>query len=933
MKIKEFLWGGYSMLLIALSLVGCSDYDNGFTEKQLQFIQGFKDVFGEIDHTQDWNLAEWGTVTVTTSKPSRIKIYAKNFGSYRLVGDYEDVSGTQTLNFDMIEGTTNIFVSNGQVAQKAKVGDAVTFAGTRYTYTGDESGQVEIDGKMEDIVQVEEDFTRFPFEYVKAVLDELPENGNNSDAVTNNFSYISDGPFVMYPLYANTSSSHILGIYWQDSEGHINTQHVYRTSIGETGAGGGGDEYIPNFTYDGIFLTGGYCDSKGVIINLPVGTQFGFYLEVYDPYPSSFCHCLYSEAELNSTMRGDCFNGRKATRGDLILKNGTNPNGDPVFGATFSKDIDDPNLKKTITAEFLCFEDWDTEPGPDFNDLVFTFTGAVPIIVDDNAQSWVLSCEDLGGTFDLDYNDVVLHVEHTNGHSTATVTPLAAGGTLASYVYYNDGSENGLQSLGEIHSHFGQGETESGKYTPVNVKSSVPEMTVKGQKINVSKDWHLSSFEKKSNSEMAGAMTNVDDLDNKTMGGFFIVVLPEGDKGEPDLKQNNLKYSIIQNRPERGTDAEYNVPYIICTPSTWKRPLSDGKSLTGDYRWPQEHIAMYEEEGFTGGAYHNADNLKYSFYSWIKGDEEHLETSRYWYAFPHTTDDNKTFPNTCAKNTPRVVTTDTDSDDDGLNYDDIVPLDPSLHIVAEEGKEGFYVDEDGNIQIDLSKGDIIYKKDEQGNDIEEIDKYSYSIFIVSKSGVTPTISPTSGESWSLRTYYGVSTADSYYTNYKGFKNGYHTWEMAFEYSVDKSFLDEITISQAESIQYGDDVITFKISNIKGDIYEIEDLEDKNAKDKDGKVTMWGNKYPGYFIPSDRFEGVKSITIKYSSQPNVFYVTNQISFYNSREETLVMSYDDFPVNYNGITFESILNNGLYILFQGNNPENDYKNINIYIEIEK
>ena len=139
MKIKNLISNIGAAFIVALSLVGCSDYDNGYTEEQLKFIQGFKDVFGEIDHSNDWNLAERGSVTVTTSKPSRIKIYANSFGTYKIVGDYEDVNGTQTLGFDMVEGTTDIMVSDGQSAQKVKVGDAVIFSGTRHVYTGNDS--------------------------------------------------------------------------------------------------------------------------------------------------------------------------------------------------------------------------------------------------------------------------------------------------------------------------------------------------------------------------------------------------------------------------------------------------------------------------------------------------------------------------------------------------------------------------------------------------------------------------------------------------------------------------------------------------------------------------------------------------------------------------------------------------------------------------
>ncbi len=53
-------------------------------------------------------------------------------------------------------------------------------------------------------------------------------------------------------------------------------------------------------------------------------------------------------------------------------------------------------------------------------------------------QSWIFACEDLGGTFDYDFNDVVWEVKRTNneGVTSTKVRLLAAGGTLPFTLYY-----------------------------------------------------------------------------------------------------------------------------------------------------------------------------------------------------------------------------------------------------------------------------------------------------------------------------------------------------------------------------------------------------------------------------------------------------------------------------------------------------------------
>ena len=232
MRLRNLLSSICAASIVALSFVGCSDYDNGYTEQQINFIQGFKDVFGNIDHSNDWNLAERGTVTVTTSQPSRIKIYANTFGTYKIVGDYEDVNGTQTLGFDIVEGTTDIIVSDEHTSQKAKVGDEVVFAGTRYVYAGDESK--ELNGNKIVSVGDDDSWVFFDFDrYIKIITDEetghLPEGGDNLGKVTQNFTYISQGPFIIYFIFSATSSYDILGVYWKEETGPGEDDYVLHT--------------------------------------------------------------------------------------------------------------------------------------------------------------------------------------------------------------------------------------------------------------------------------------------------------------------------------------------------------------------------------------------------------------------------------------------------------------------------------------------------------------------------------------------------------------------------------------------------------------------------------------------------------------------------------------------------------------------------------
>lgn len=85
----------------------------------------------------------------------------------------------------------------------------------------------------------------------------------------------------------------------------------------------------------------------------------------------------------------------------------------------------------------------------DMNDILFKVEGDLAIgdtpdfDPDPIYYSWIVACEDLGGTFDTDFNDMVFRLrysktfEGTTAKSKLEVTPLAAGGILPIRLYYN----------------------------------------------------------------------------------------------------------------------------------------------------------------------------------------------------------------------------------------------------------------------------------------------------------------------------------------------------------------------------------------------------------------------------------------------------------------------------------------------------------------
>lgn len=103
----------------------------------------------------------------------------------------------------------------------------------------------------------------------------------------------------------------------------------------------------------------------------------------------------------------------------------TQPNGTPAYGGrTFLGWAEMPDaetgsktISGTTTATTKCY---------------YAIWSEKPAVKDPDPESWLFACEDLGGSHDYDFNDVVWEVkkEWNNGVCTGTVQVLAAGGTL-----------------------------------------------------------------------------------------------------------------------------------------------------------------------------------------------------------------------------------------------------------------------------------------------------------------------------------------------------------------------------------------------------------------------------------------------------------------------------------------------------------------------
>lgn len=558
MKTKLQANSVLSVMLLGCSaafLSSCEDFTNGFTYEQLTYEAQFAKEFGNIDPTNDFNLAQRGEVTVTPNGNREVCVYKKAANGYQLIARYDDVTSTRTLGFDIPKGETEILVVNGSETQVTTIGGNVTFGST--TRAGNFDGS---DATISVRLNEGKDYTYYYYNATEATsfTTTLPDGNFNKDKAIDDFSLISTGEFIIYPTYWNAGIATRFGIYYYDNAGNIHKKvicgnHGYNESIQYKNSSG--DWVTENTIYGGCngnsytwvggheaLTTVGASEyrSKGIIINLPVGTKFGFYTPMFDDSPSNFAGTdfettlasgeggganhhlntnIYVPNNLLATKNGcSSLGGSEHLQSKRnfgrwwFLKNGevveanwtqnrelldahseSNQNPPDAWDKNYTlwnKDVNatennplkydrhavmfalyyDDKGDMVIGAEDCYYlSEWNASDY-DLNDKMFKIYGSQPLVLNNKAQSWHLAFEDLGGSFDWDFNDVVLQIDHVSGQSKAHITPIAAGGTLHSQVYFNDTNDDSKkQSLGEIHELLGATHVDDDVlYEPIN---------------------------------------------------------------------------------------------------------------------------------------------------------------------------------------------------------------------------------------------------------------------------------------------------------------------------------------------------------------------------------------------------------------------------------------------------------------------------------
>ena len=374
-----------------------------------QYNKEFESVFGETDPNHTWKMVDNRLIEVNLDKPSRVKIYVKVGKNYKLVADYENVTGKQQLPFDAPMGCEDVYV---------------TVDGVPYQSAGSRTSIIP-DG--ETVISEGSDYRIYKYGDIEGFFDDtekLPEYEDNTKKITLDYRAFaeSDKTYTFYPLFWNADFSHTFGLYYYRGEKMYKVD-FYKDKGGDCLQYYNRDEQKwENVTDNYVFSyikNKGFTDNEDVLrckpytVDFPDDTsEFGFYVKVYEPDQTEPRAIYYSNPALNEANSISSF---------AYLE---------VDGNTY------------ITIEDHNHGDFD------YNDFIFVMEGTQEHIIEEPTE-YIYAVEDLGGTDDFDFNDVVFSVSHVSGQPHATVKPLAAGGTLPAHIYF------GNTLCGEVHGKFG----------------------------------------------------------------------------------------------------------------------------------------------------------------------------------------------------------------------------------------------------------------------------------------------------------------------------------------------------------------------------------------------------------------------------------------------------------------------------------------------
>lgn len=431
------------LILAALLITSCSDYDNDYTVNQIRYEKAFLDAFGEIDPAQDWNLVK------QLDKQGRSTRGAVTDAIYNR-SRFPDLAYPADLTDDQ-RTIVRLYFQYNKYAKKVSFNYSDFYV--QQIYFG---GADNVPGRPEDCPEVYYAADGTKLRAVDNCMSELAVWDGSKYTEVNNFNsgirndaimYMEGVQSMSFTYTNNGTGKHWLPVveqiivsgeaidHWAENNPDILKLAgiTNRVSVAESVSKYNDGQTI---TLPRYYLGFDYMLYEGKDDDLFVGTitilgqefpvinnpnQCGGDMIVVNNY-SMVLEILEHPERFNENQRNDCAEDVEKLK--YCMANGYYP-----FGDT-GKWVKPASIRDGY------YSDW-----------IICVTPGKPHNIE-TLESALLICEDLGSQ-DFDFNDIVLKLEHkrmttpatTEGEEEKTtdkliITSMAAGGTLPAYVYY-----------------------------------------------------------------------------------------------------------------------------------------------------------------------------------------------------------------------------------------------------------------------------------------------------------------------------------------------------------------------------------------------------------------------------------------------------------------------------------------------------------------
>lgn len=217
---------------MGLAVASCTTDEITVPKSEL-YTREFIKQFGVFDPNHDWNHSQRVNVTVTTSTPTDIKIYASVNGTRYLFGTFLGVNGSRDLGVDIPKGVTSLTLRANGNDYAITPGASISLGSKDRSIYEQEAAPGKLAVRR---AKSQYDIVKYG-SYVAKYGDMLPEGeGNlNREHVSLNFRFrqSTSRAIVIYPVMWNTNNRNTLGIYYTDENGVYHEQDLYTIKDGD----------------------------------------------------------------------------------------------------------------------------------------------------------------------------------------------------------------------------------------------------------------------------------------------------------------------------------------------------------------------------------------------------------------------------------------------------------------------------------------------------------------------------------------------------------------------------------------------------------------------------------------------------------------------------------------------------------------------------